>query len=142
MVSKKGAENLRKKRGRPKKDESYFSNPNDVGNYPSGFGATFKTEWESCRKMWPQLTLKDRPGLVQYVSELILWKKVWKKIEKDGVIDKEGKRSQLFMVYKDLGASLQRFRNEIGATAAHRTKAADVKKQQTEQEQEHASIFD
>ena len=142
MVSKKGAENLRKKRGRPRKDESYFGDPTDVGNYPSGMGSTFRSEWESCRKMWPQLTLKDRPGLIQYVSEFITWKKVWKKIDKDGVIDKDGKRSQVFMVYKDLGASLQRFRNEIGATAAHRTKAADVKKPTEKEPEDDRDLFD
>ena len=102
--------------------------PNDVGNSPYGYGADFAEQWRLHKIIWPQLTLRDRGGLIRYLTDLALWEGVRQTIMKDGPLDEEGKPSGAYILYEKLTARLNKFSVDVGASAAHRNKAPDTAK--------------
>ena len=120
----------------------FFNDPNDVGDTPAGFPPEFKDEWNTCKKMWPQLTLRDRHGLIQYITDLLIWKTAWKEIDDLGFTDPEtGRATAAYVIYKDIGNRLHRYRNDIAGNAAFRGRAGDVEKKDRK-EKEDAFSFD
>ena len=119
---------------------------NDVGVCPHGYGDDIKYEWKEAKRNWPQMTRRDRPGLLQYCTDLVIWKAAFAMIAEEGIeqpLENGGsKPSPYFIAYKELGTRLARFRNDIAASAGHRSRASDVKKTKEKKADEADQMLD